>query len=83
MRPDTDTSAYSALMPANLTTLAHFSVSSAMNFSKSAGEPSNRQPFPAHRSRHGQWPQLAGLDVLNRSGNVVEHDLHLSGNQIG
>src|SRR4030095_7244659 len=32
---------HSALMPANLTTLAHFSVSSAMNFPKSAGEPAN------------------------------------------
>src|SRR5882757_578696 len=30
---------YSALAPENFTTLAHFSVSSAMNFPKSAGEP--------------------------------------------
>ena len=29
----------SGLMPANFTTLAHFSVSSAMSFPKSAGEP--------------------------------------------
>ena len=29
----------SALMPANLTALAHFSVSSAMSFPKSVGEP--------------------------------------------
>src|SRR5262249_11320188 len=32
---------YSALMPANLTTLRHFSISSAMNFPKSAGAPAN------------------------------------------
>src|SRR5262249_50608553 len=32
---------YSALMPANLTTLRHLSVSSAMNFPKSVGEPVN------------------------------------------
>src|SRR6266478_9986600 len=43
---------YSGLMPANLITLAHFSVSSAMNFPNSAGEPANtshprsaRRPF--------------------------------------
>ena len=35
----------SAVMPANLTTLAHFSVSSAMSLRKSAGEPdSTRKP---------------------------------------
>src|SRR5215813_9994596 len=32
---------HSALMPANLSTLAHFSVSSAMCFPKSAGEPAS------------------------------------------
>src|SRR5262249_62229715 len=32
---------YSGLMPANFTTLAHFSVSSAMNFPKSADEPAH------------------------------------------
>src|SRR6516225_11521925 len=31
-------------MPANLTTLAHFSVSSMISFSKSAGEPDNAEP---------------------------------------
>src|SRR5262249_19055314 len=36
-----DRADYSALMPANFTTFAHFSVSSAMNFPKSAGEPAN------------------------------------------
>src|SRR5262245_57468633 len=35
---------HSALMPANLTTLPHFSVSSAMNLPKSAGEPDNAVP---------------------------------------
>src|SRR5215472_1034395 len=38
---DQDRASHSALMPANFTTLAHFSVSSAMNFPKSAGEPAN------------------------------------------
>ena len=41
---------YSALMPANLITLVHFSVSSAMNFPKSAGEPANGAP-PRSASR--------------------------------
>jgi hypothetical protein len=42
---------YSALMPANLTTLPHFSVSSAMNFLKSAGDPgSGVPPRSARRS---------------------------------
>src|SRR5262245_55939839 len=35
---------HSGLSPANFTTLAHFSVSSAMNFPKSAGEPDNAVP---------------------------------------
>src|SRR5262245_9056289 len=38
---DRDCSRHSAFIPANLTTLVHFSVSSAMNFPKSAGEPAN------------------------------------------
>src|SRR6185369_897526 len=43
--------AYSALRPAVRTTLAHFSVSPAMNFSKSAGEPADtRHPRSARRS---------------------------------
>src|SRR6516162_606690 len=41
---------YSALMPANLTTLRHLSVSSAMNFPKSAGEPASAVP-PRSASR--------------------------------
>src|SRR5262249_17040778 len=40
----------SALMPANLITLAHFSVSSAMNLPKSAGEPASTVP-PRSASR--------------------------------
>src|SRR5439155_19488261 len=35
---------YIGLMPANLTTLAHFSVSSAMSLPKSAGEPTSGVP---------------------------------------
>ena len=39
------------LMPANLTTLAHFSVSSAMNLPKSAGDPTNTvAPSSANRA---------------------------------
>src|SRR5262249_34538939 len=42
---------YSGLMPANLITLAHFSVSSAINFPKSAGEPgSTAAPCSANRA---------------------------------
>ena len=37
-------------MPANLITLAHFSVSSAMNLPKSAGEPASTSP-PRSASR--------------------------------
>src|SRR5215831_18761224 len=40
----------SALMPANFTTLAHFSVSSAISFTKSAGEPTSGVP-PKSASR--------------------------------
>ena len=35
---------HSGLMPADLITLAHFSVSSAMSLPKSAGEPDNAVP---------------------------------------
>jgi hypothetical protein len=41
---------HSGLMPANLITLAHFSVSSAISFSKSAGEPGSVVP-PRSASR--------------------------------
>src|SRR5262244_3817528 len=37
--PRWDCSRYSGLMPANLITLAHFSVSATMSLPKSAGEP--------------------------------------------
>ena len=37
-------SGYSGLMPANFTTLPHFSVSSAMSLPKSAGEPGSTVP---------------------------------------
>jgi hypothetical protein len=40
----------SGLMPANLTTLAHFSVSAAMSLPKSAGEPASTVP-PSSASR--------------------------------
>src|SRR5215831_12899978 len=35
---------HSGLMPADLITLPHFSVSSMISFSKSAGEPDNAEP---------------------------------------
>src|SRR5262245_64840031 len=42
---------HSALMPANFTTLAHFSVSAVMNLPKSEGEPTNAiEPNSANRS---------------------------------
>src|SRR5882724_8741540 len=41
---------HSGLMPANLTTLLHFSVSSAMNLPKSAGDPGITVP-PSSASR--------------------------------
>src|SRR5436190_16055045 len=41
---------YSGLIPANLTTLPHFSVSSAINLRKSAGEPASTVP-PSSTSR--------------------------------
>ena len=50
---------HSALMPANLTTLPHFSVSSAMSLPKSAGEPRStcrpgRQAAPLSWDRQAQ-----------------------------
>src|SRR5262249_53346769 len=39
-----DRADHSGFMPANLITLAHFSVSSAMSFPKSAGEPGSTVP---------------------------------------
>ena len=42
--------AHSGLMPADLTTLPHFSVSSAMSLPKSAGEPASAVP-PRSASR--------------------------------
>src|SRR6266699_1460844 len=39
-----DRADHSALMPADLITLAQFSVSSAMSLPKSAGEPDNAEP---------------------------------------
>src|SRR5262245_61321624 len=43
-RPARRQPVHSALMPANLITLAHFSVSSAMSLPKSAGEPAITVP---------------------------------------
>src|SRR5262245_11697076 len=41
---------YSGLIPANLTTLAHFSVSSEISFRKSAGEPARIEPCSTRRA---------------------------------
>src|ERR1700761_2743959 len=50
--PQRRTADHSALILANLFTLAHFSVSSAMNLPKSAGEPENTpQPRSSRRLR--------------------------------
>jgi hypothetical protein len=57
----------SALMPANLTTLAHFSISSAMSFPKSAGESATTAP-PRSASR----ALIGGRGDRDRAG---EHDL--------
>ena len=43
-RPEVVAAYQSALSPANLTTLPHFSVSSAMSLPKSAGEPGSTVP---------------------------------------
>src|SRR5262245_4641024 len=52
-----------ALMPANFTTLPHFSVSSAMSLPKSAGEPgSAAAPNPA--SRAFIWESEARIDLF-------------------
>src|SRR5215510_8902822 len=44
-----DRECHSGLMPANLITLAHFSVSSPMTLPKSAGEPASTVPPPSTR----------------------------------
>jgi hypothetical protein len=56
---------YSALMPANLTTVAHFSVSSAMNFPNSAGDPANTA-HPRSVSR-----LAPALDRITKAGSQV------------
>src|SRR5262249_11980713 len=127
-------------MPANLMTLAHFSVSAAMSLPKSAGElgcgslpnaayrdfklasaraelisvlslstilagvpfgapippgcwphsPARNRPrselgqrLGALRCRHCQRSQLAGPDVCHGRRHEVEHDLHLTADQVG
>ncbi len=42
---------HSGLMPANLITLAHFSVSSAINLPKSAGEPGKHRTATLSETR--------------------------------
>src|SRR5262245_63932591 len=37
----------------------------------------------ARRGRHRQWAQPAGPDVFYGGRHIVEHDMHLSGNEIG
>src|SRR5262245_63655202 len=56
----------SALMPANFTTLPHFSVSSAISLPKSAGEPgSPLPPKSASRSLILGLPRLALISLLS------------------
>src|SRR5262249_20014423 len=57
---------HSGLSPANFTTLAHFSVSSAMNFPKSAGEPDNAvPPRSARRALIVELARPALISVFN------------------
>src|SRR5262249_5345754 len=59
---------YSALRPAKLTTLAHFSVSSATSFAKSADEPVNISlPSSAIRAFTVASASAALISRLNRS----------------
>src|SRR5262245_25488480 len=58
---------HSALMPANLITLAHFSVSSTMNIPSSAGEPRNIvQPRSASRACILASVRTASASLLRR-----------------
>src|SRR5215510_14750899 len=60
--------AYSGLMPANLTTLAHFSVSSAISLPKSAGGPgSGVPPRSANRAFVRGSARIALISLLSRS----------------
>src|SRR5262245_12459311 len=60
--------AHSGLMPASRTTLPHFSVSSAMNLPKSAGEPENTaQPRSVSRSRVLASASAALISLLSFS----------------
>jgi hypothetical protein len=54
----------SALTPANLITLAHFSVSSAMNLPKSTGEPAGAMPPKVCQARLQFEIDEAGIDLL-------------------
>src|SRR4051795_8522363 len=59
---------HSGLMPANLTTLAHFSVSSAMNLPKSAaGSASTVPPNPARRALSLGSARAASISLLSFS----------------
>src|ERR1700681_1041273 len=67
-RPKLDGADQSGLMPASLITLAHFSVSSAMNFPNSAGEPPNTvAPRSANRAFSLGSPRLALISLLSLS----------------
>ena len=55
-------------MPANLTTLAHFSVSSAMSLPKSAGEPGKRRAAQVGKPRlHLGVGEAALISLLSLS----------------
>src|SRR5262245_20718591 len=70
------------LMPANFTTLAHFSVSSAMNWPKSAGEPANtahpksvRRVFMVESARAAliSWLSLSMIFVGVAFGTTIPY----------
>ena len=76
----------SALTPANFTTLAHFSVSSARSLPKSAGEPGSTRPAGQFKVRLDLRIDESGVDLFvepidNLGGRVlggaeaIEHSL--------
>src|SRR5271168_2200925 len=62
---------YSGLMPANLTTLAHFSVSSAMSLPKSAGKPGSTVPPESASHRLAAQPGRVAAPLTETHKQVV------------
>jgi hypothetical protein len=64
--------AYSGLAPENLTTFAHFSVSSTMNLPKSEGEPANVVPPRSANRVSLPKTRFAHIDGGGRQGSDVQ-----------